>query len=97
MFSQTPPWLAKIAIAGFFYAFINFGLFMLSDKGTPEIKDGHYFLQNHGQITRQITEKEYYHYKAGNLRGFSGHWIAFYGIAAAILFPFGKEKLGEDL
>jgi len=39
-----------------------------------------------------LTEKEFHHYKANETRGFSGHWIAFYGIAMAVLFPFQKAS-----
>jgi hypothetical protein len=93
----VPQWLVSIAIAGFVYAFINFGLFILQLPGTPDIKDGHYILQNHGQLLRQITEKEYHHYKAVTIRGFSGHWIFFYGLAAAMLYPFAKNDELENL
>jgi hypothetical protein len=60
IFKQTPTWLIVIAIGGFFYAMLNFLLFMNSAQ-------------------------------ANELRGFSGHWIAFYGIAAAALYPFNNQ------
>jgi hypothetical protein len=40
---------------------------------------------------RNITEQEYHHYKAATIRGFSGHWVAFYGLAAAVLYPFKRN------
>jgi hypothetical protein len=85
-FQKKLTWMVTIAILGFVYAIINFLLFILSQPGTPEIKDGHYILQNHGQLIKNLTENEYYHYRANQTRGFSGHWIAFYGIAASVLF-----------
>lgn len=88
IFKETPTWMAILAGAGFFYAFINFMLFMASKGGTPSIKDGHYILQNHGQLIKTLTEQEYLHYKANEVRGFSGHWILFYGIATAVLYKF---------
>ena len=30
------------------------------------------------------------------LRGFSGHWMAFYGMATLILYPFGKGNNKKD-
>lgn len=30
------------------------------------------------------------------IRGFSGHWMAFYGMAALILYPFGQKKNKKD-
>jgi hypothetical protein len=97
MFSRTPKWLTIVAIVGFIYAIINFSLVFLSQTGTPDIKDGQYILQNRGQLIRIITEQEYHHYQANEARGFSGHWIAFYGIALAVLFPFGKRTEKERL
>jgi hypothetical protein len=91
IFKQTPPWLTVIAIVGFFYALINFALFMSAQTGVPNFKDGQYILQNHGKLIKILTVQEYHHYKANEVRGFSGHWVAFYGIAAAILFPYNKK------
>ena len=95
IFQQTPTWLTIIAIGGFFYAGINFIMFMNSQHGVPEIKDGQYILSNHGQLIKTLTEQEYHHYKANEVRGFSGHWILFYGVAAAILFPFNRQTTNE--
>jgi len=88
----TPYWLIAIAVAGFIYAGINFSLFASSQIGSPEIKDGQFILQEHGQFIKTITEQEYYHYKANTIRGFSGHWIAFYGIGLVVLFPFKTRR-----
>jgi hypothetical protein len=92
IFRDTPTWLSIIAITGFFYAFINFILFMTSQEGTPSIKEGQYVLHNHGQIIKTISEQEYHHFKANEVRGFSGHWILFYGVAAAVLFKYSGLK-----
>ena len=95
IFRQTPTWLIIIAMGSFVYAFINFMLFMGSQSGVADIKEGQYILQNHGLIIKTLTEQEYHHFKANEVRGFSGHWLAFYGIAAAILFPFNEESINE--
>lgn len=92
VFKETPTWMSIIAIGGFFYAFINFMLFVSSQTGTPEIKDGQYILQDHGQLIKTITLQEYHHYKANEVRGFSGHWILFYGVATALLYKFIGQK-----
>jgi hypothetical protein len=91
IFRYTPAWLTIIAIGGLYYAIVNFMLFMFSQHGTPAINDGQFVLQNHGQLVTTLTEKEYHHYKANEVRAFSGHWIAFYGIAMAMLFPFQRQ------
>lgn len=88
IFKETPTWMAIIAGAGFIYAFINFMLSMFSQQGTPSIQDGQFILQNHGKLIKNLTEQEYHHYKANEIRGFSGHWVLFYGIATALLFKY---------
>ena len=94
VFRNTPTWLTIIALAGFFYAVINFTLFAAGQPGVPEIQNGNYILQNHGQLIKTLTEQEYHHYKANEARGFSGHWIAFYGIGMVMLFPNNVEAKG---
>lgn len=91
IFKQTPTWLTVIAVIGILYALINFALFMASQPGSTSIRDGQYILHNHGQLIKILTEQEYHHYQANQLRGFSGHWLFFYGLAAAILYPFNKR------
>ncbi len=88
IFKNVPRWLIVIAIVGFFYAIINFMLFVATQRGVPDIQNGQYVLQSHGTLIKTLTEQEYHHFKANEVRGFSGHWIAFYGIAMAVLFPF---------
>ncbi len=87
----VPSWIVVIAVVGFYYAIVNFVMFIGSESGTPAVKDGHYYLDAHGQWIRDITEREYHHYKAAGIRGFSGHWVAFYGLAAAVLYPFKRN------
>jgi hypothetical protein len=92
LFKESPTWLIIIAAIGFFYAGFNFSLFMVSQPGVPDVMQGQYVLQNHGQIVKTLTETEYYHALANQTRGFSGHWLAFYGIATAVLYPFNRHK-----
>lgn len=95
IFKDTPTWIIIIVAGSFFYAIINFMLFIPSQIGTPEIKDGVFILESHGKLIKTLTEQEYNHYKANTVRGFSGHWILFYGVATAILFKFSgltKQK-----
>jgi hypothetical protein len=89
-FSATPLWLKVIAAAGFVYAIINFILFATSGGYMPDFENGQYMLKNRGKIIRIISGQEYHHYRALGIRGFSGHWIAFNGVAVAALFPFFK-------
>lgn len=91
IFKQTPTWLSILAIAGAFYAAINFLLFLSGEQGTPRIQEGQYFRYDHAQLIKTLTEQEYHHLRANEMRAFSGHWLAFYGIASAVLFPFKRE------
>lgn len=88
---HAPKWLQVIAWGGAFYAALNFVLFLISQDGSPTVKDGQFILENHGKLIKILTEQEYHHYLANQLRGFSGHWMAFYGFAAAALYPPGKN------
>lgn len=96
LFKNIPRPVKLIGLIGFVYAIINFALFAFNQSGTPVIKNGEYSLESHGQFIKNITEQEYHHYKAMGIRGFSGHWIAFYGLAALFLYPFKKEAEVTD-
>lgn len=90
-FKHTPKWIGYLAIAGFFYAVLNFFSLMVYQKGTVDIIDGKFVLHIHGKIIQTLTEQEYHRLIALKVRGFSGHWMAFYGFAAAILYPFKRN------
>ena len=84
VFNHSP--IATIAAIGFIHAIVNFIVIMSIQHYTPEIKDGVYVLEDHGRFVKTITEAEYNHYSALHLMLFTGHGLAFYGIAAAVLF-----------
>lgn len=68
-------------------------LFMYNSRlGTPDFFEGQYILHKHGQLVKILTEQEYHHYKANEIRGFSGLWLVFYSISATLLFPFNPPK-----
>ncbi len=94
IFKNAPSWMSVLAIICFYYAIVNFILFILDADalGGANIRDGKYVLENRGKFIRNITEEEYHHAKAAMLRGFSGHWLVFYGFAATILYPFNKTE-----
>jgi len=93
IFDNASKPLLIVAAFFFVYAFINFFLFSsYSDGGGPSIIDGQYVLQNHGNIIKNLTFEEYQRYQANELRGFSGHWMAFYSLAFALLFPKNAQS-----
>jgi len=57
----------------------HFVLFLVqSHAASPEIKDGHYVLNNHGQIVKELTGAQYYWLKGSELRLFATGWMSFY-------------------
>jgi hypothetical protein len=82
----VPPWAAALVGFLFIYAFINFFTsFTGAAAGSPEIRDGQYVLMNKGRFVRALTFDEYVQGRANILRGFSGHWMVFYAVAAVVL------------
>jgi hypothetical protein len=92
LLKMAPSWLAWIAIAGLIYGFINFFYCLSGAPGVTEVMDNKYVIQNHGQIIKTLTLQEYRHYNSIETRMLSGHLLIFYGMAAAILYPFPKEE-----
>jgi hypothetical protein len=79
-----PRWAQFMLVVFMAYAVVNFVLsFVLSEGGgTPDIWDGRYVLHIHGNLVRELSEKEYHLQLAYVLRGFSGHWMIFYLLPA---------------
>ena len=86
-FRDTPRWMIILIICCFIYAVINFVLYIISGPASVDIRDGQYTLESNGKVIAILTEARYHYHRANQLRGFSGHWIAFYGAAIAILYP----------
>lgn len=91
VFKNAPVWLKMMAIAGFAYALANFSILLFQHPETPYEINGEYILKMHGKVVRTISGSEYRYYETIHARVFSGHWIAFYGIACAVLYPFRKQ------
>ena len=80
-----PRWTVGIFALLFVYAFTNFFAFTGASAGSPEIRDGQYVLMRKGKVIRTITAQEYVQGRANTLRVFSGHWMFFYAVSAAVL------------
>jgi hypothetical protein len=79
-----PTWVLVIGGAVGAYAVLNFALFIAGTQGgTPEIRGEHFVLQNHGRLVRELSAAEYTALRANVVRGFSGHWLAFYFVPFA--------------
>lgn len=64
-------------------------------NGTPTQIGDTYMLQNRGAQVKILSAQEYIHMKSAVVRGFSGHWIAFYGLSAAFLYPYKKTDQSD--
>ena len=90
--ATMPRWVRYTVKAFFAYAIVNFALFFfLSKGGVPDVRDGKYVLHNHGNVIRELTEDEYHLQNAYVVRGFSGHWMIFY-LIAALGFLYRKDE-----
>ena len=65
------------------YALVNFALFMIGNQGNPSMSHGKYLLLDHGRLIHELSASQYAASKANEVRGFSGHWLVFYGVPAA--------------
>ena len=89
---DKPKWIIAVIIGIAIYTGLNFMLFMSKAiEGTPLEKNGVYSLHNRGTHIRDITKEEYHLHGANILRGFSGHWILFYTVAAIALYKPKQE------
>lgn len=90
---NVPSWFKYLVPLLFLYALLNFVFFTgASEGGGPGMVDGVHVIQNHGEIIRTITEEEYHLKKANELRGFSGHWMAFFSFSLLICWPFERKE-----
>lgn len=81
-----------LGVALFAYIWVNFIIFMAkSDGGVPDVWGEAYVLHNHGKLLKNISEAEYVSYKFNQLRGFSGHWLAFFYMPM-VYFYFRAKK-----
>jgi hypothetical protein len=90
-FTILPIWATVIEITFALYMPINFALFLIATQGGhPAFYDGKYVLEHHGRLIRELTQSEYHAFCANELRGFSGHWMAFY-FGPFVYFLFRKK------
>ena len=80
------PMTARILIVAVFtYAVANFFVIMpLSGAGDPMVRDGRFFLSDHGTL-REVSEEQFHAQRSLALRGFSGHWVFLYLVSTVYL------------
>ena len=79
-----PKWIVPtIKLLGLFFLF-HFILFLVqSHAASPQIRDGQYVLDSHGQIVKALTQSEYFKLKSAELRMFAAGWVFFYFVPTA--------------
>jgi hypothetical protein len=98
LFPYSPAWINRLVSALFFYAIVNFVVFFvltIRNAGTPgRAANGTYVLRTKGRnaTTRPITAEEYHLLRARMVRGFSGHWMVFYAMAAQAMVSGIRER-----
>jgi hypothetical protein len=85
------PALVLLA-AALVYALATFLIFMpLSRAGAPVIKDGRFFLNNHGVI-REVSEDQFHFERSVTLRLFSSVWLYLYLFAVVYLLGARRPR-----
>jgi hypothetical protein len=88
-----PKWVVPtIKWIGLFF-FIHLLLFFVESRASaPQIKDGQYVLDDHGQIKQVLNQREYLHLKGAELRLFAAGWMSFYVV---LLFYWWLPRFPE--
>lgn len=96
-FSNAPRWMQALCLFFFIYAFFNFFItvFVLAQGGVPSIVNGKKVLQSHGEVIKELTDKDFLRYQAYTFRAFSGHWMFFYIVSMTILYSHQRAR-GKD-
>ena len=91
------PIRARAFTIGLFgYTVINFVVFFASmAEGQAAERDHRYILEDRGKVVRELSVEEYHSRRAQELRGFSGHWLAFYFFSFAVLVLLREAPRGR--
>lgn len=92
IFNGTPVWVIVIAVASWIFGMISFAYLMNYQPGIVDIIDGKKVLQNHGSIIKELSNEEYKEALAIQSRQFIGHYLVFFGVGTAILWPDNSDK-----
>lgn len=90
---RLPLWLRFVAVGLAVYTVFNFArFFALTEGGTLHIREGSYFLEDHGRVIRELTEQGYRDQIAYQVRFFSGHLLPFYFFATVSFWLRSKSE-----
>jgi hypothetical protein len=89
---MVPIWARVLFLVAFYYAIVNFGLFMVRPGGASvQQRQGETILTEHGRVVRKVTPEEAARHEVLVARGFSGHWVVFY-LMPTLFFLARKER-----
>lgn len=92
---MVPIWARVLFLVAFYYAIVNFGLFMVRSGGASvQQRRGETVLTTHGRVVRKVTSEEAARHEVLVARGFSGHWMVFY-LMPTLFFLARKERERE--
>ena len=95
LFQPLPTWLRVLSLVLLVYVLANF-FFMnlvIMEGGAPAGVPGQYYLHNHAEKIRSLTDAEYLQFEAYGVRTVSGHWMLFAG--AALLYFVVMRRRGS--
>jgi hypothetical protein len=79
LLGMVPIWARVLFLVAFYYAIVNFGLFMVRPGGASfGRRASETVVTEHGRATRKPTPEEVAQHETLVARGFSGHWMVFY-------------------
>jgi len=96
----APRWMRLLTGTLFAYALLNFIVFLLLmpnkvGGSTHRNADGTYTITKRGEVVYQMDEAGYHHYRALEVRGFSGHWMLFYSAGMTMVAAGMRAKADE--
>lgn len=74
------------------FTFLFTGM-VLNHDATPKMINGQYVLFSHGGVSKPLTEGEFIKHRIYEARMNSGHWMAFYLIAAAAMYKRARQSV----
>jgi hypothetical protein len=76
---STPKWVVRaIKLFALFFVFHFVWFLVQSHAASPELKNGGFVLNRHGQVVKVLTQSEYLNLKGEELRLFATGWMFFY-------------------
>ncbi|TNE63714.1 MAG: hypothetical protein EP344_04275 [Bacteroidetes bacterium] len=88
-----PDWARYMLVGIYLYALYSLFLFVTGGMADPDLVNGQYQINNHGNVTT-YTEAEYQALHNQHLRAITGFFLAFFAVSTAVLAPWPVR--GDD-